>query len=1220
MRLTRRKFVSNSAICAAGVRLIPLLGSCPVDARPLGQGTGDSLEQLFVSPAEDAWPWAYWYSQNGNMTREAITADLESMHRVGIKGVLYMEVDIYLPAGPVRTLTPQWWELMDHAMSEATRLGMTLNFGNDGGWAGSGGPWITPELSMQVVVWSETMVEGPRTVSVQLAQPKSTLGYYNDIAVVAFPNPPGDDKRMMELSPRFTYGPDRKEFDFAKVVDGNPGTAVLLPVLPEGQGQYVNIDFPEPFTAQAVSIGLDALNNGMSVVTGAVQVSDDGTNYRTIREMSLYWPNCSVNFPRVSSRHYRILINPDKFSDWLLRVYADGIPLSELQLHASPRIEDIPGKAVYLRQGTYTSENDAVSGEPEFPEDTVIRIGRVLDISAKMGPNGALKWDVPPGRWTVLRLGHTSTGKTNHTAPKESTGLECDKLSKRAIEVHFDAFVGKLLHEQAAIGAKALKMTHVDSWEAGSQNWTSGFSEQFQARRGYHPIPYLPILTGRAIESGEHSERFLWDLRRTVADLLLENYAGRLREIAHEHGLTLSIEAYGAGPLDELAYAGQADVPMGEFWVGHDRLGEIFNNISNKAMASSAHVYGRPIVAAEAFTAYTVFAAWNDHPFQLKRLGDLAFTWGINRFVLSECMMQPWEGRKPGMTLGAWGTHFDRNNTWWEQSLPWNTYLARCQTLLQSGSFIADVAYLGSENAPYSGPWTKDLDPPLPPGYDYDFLPPEVLLNDAIVRDGRIILKSGMSYRLLVLQHGRTMTPKLLRQIKQLVNDGATVVGPSPVNSPSLSDFPHCDDEVRKLAKELWGECDGSSIRENRHGNGRVVWGRMLGDILLKLRTPPDFDCYETAIGEEIRFIHRSINGDDFYFVSSGVAEARTFLCTFRPGGKGKRPELWWPENGRIEPISVFTEDPTPVGATPAEMAIVNRVSIPINLDPYGSVFVVFRASAEPQTENIVSIQHNGAAIYAFTPVPILEYPFNTTNVKQTNEKQWIVEAIDEGTYNFVTAAGRLLNAKVPPLPTPISIEGPWELEFPKNLGAPNHATLDRLISWTEHPDSGVKYFSGTATYRNRFTLPKEMPDAGRRLYLDLGRVCVIAEVALNGKDLGILWKPPFIVDVTDAAVAGNNDLEIRVVNLWPNRLIGDEQLPDDCEWVTPLSVRDPFPKSWGLAIDHWPQWLLENKPRPSGRIAFTTWKHWSKNDPLFESGLLGPVRVVAKARVRLTS
>lgn len=1215
MGITRRKFVRDSALCAGGIKLIPLLSGSLLNAQSAERGTAEPLEKLFASPAEAAWPWTYWYGEDGNITREAITADLEAMHRVGIRGVLYMEVDLLIPKGPVRSLTPEWRELMQHALREADRLGMSWNMNNDGGWCGSGGPWITPELSMQVVVWSETTVEGPNSVSTMLAQPKTTQGYYNDIAVLAFPVPPGDSKRMADSSPKFTSGTDRKEFDYSKLMDGNPGSVTLVPRPPEGQLLYVNIDFPEPFTAQALSIAIDTWNSGEGYLAGGVQVSDDGINYRTIRELGIYWPNCSADFEKVSSRHYRVFIKPNP--PGLLGLSADGIALGEIELHEAPRIEDIPGKALYLRQGGYTTESDALSGQPEFPKDAIIRSEQILDISKHMDSNGLLKWDKPPGRWTVIRFGHTSTGKENHPAPKESMGLECDKLSKKAIEVQFDALVGKMLQDQAAIGAKAVKMTHVDSWEVGSQNWTLGFRSEFQEQRGYDPLPYLPILTGRPIESAEQSERFLWDLRRTIADLLLENYAGHLREIAHQHGLTLSIEAYGVGPLDELAFGGRADVPMGEFWLGTGRYADIFN-VCNKAMASSAHVYGRPIVAAEAFTSDSFYAKWNDHPFALKPLGDLAFTWGINWFVLSEFIMQPWGDRGPGMTLAGWGSHLNRSNTWWEQSLAWNTYLARCQTLLQGGTFVADVAYLGSENAPYSAPWTKDIDPPLPPGYDCDFLPPEVLLKDATVHDGRLTLTSGMSYRLLVLQPGRAMTPALLRKIKQLVNDGATVMGPRPVNSPSLSDFPRCDDEVRQLAEELWGECDGSSIKENRFGAGRVVWGRTLNDVLIKLGAPSDFDCNGAAIGEEIRFIHRRIDGDDVYFVASGIAEAKTFLCTFRADAKGKRPELWWPDSGRIEPISVFTESATPIGINPQGGVIASRISIPISFDPYGSVFVVFRSSTEPRAENIVSVQHNGAAVYGLAPV--LEYQFNAVNVKQSGDRRWIIEAADEGTYNFVTASGHSLKAVIPALPSPISIQGPWELQFPKNLGAPDHVTLDRLISWTEHTDPGVKYFSGTATYRNRFTLREEMVGSDRRLYLDLGQVCVIADVVLNGHNLGTLWKPPFMVDVTDTVTSGNNDLEIRIVNLWPNRLIGDEQLPEDCEWATPSTRNDPWPRSMGLLIGSWPQWLLENKPRTSGRVAFTTWKHWFKDDPLLESGLLGPVRIFAKARVRLTS
>jgi hypothetical protein len=1177
---SRREFLKNSAVWVMAVPALPDLSSGRALIQPVEEGGGQpqELERAFLEPPEGAWPWVYWFVSDGNLTREGITADFEAMHRVGIRGMLYMEVDQYVPKGTARFLSPQWRELIQHAVKEATRLGITVNMNNDGGWCGSGGPWITPELSMQVLVWSETPLEGPKRFTGTLPQPKTVENYYQDITVLAFPTPAGESVRMADRSPMLTYGADRKSFDAAKLTDGNPGTVALLPLSPAGQPQYLNIEFGEPFTAQALTVAMDTWN---SEIEAALEVSDDGQNFRTVRPFTLRWPVSSVNFQKVTARYYRVLLRPQ--GDWFFEAFAKGIPLGEVELHAGLRIEDIPGKAAYIR-------HDALPGEASLPPEVSVRRDQVVELTGKMDRNGQLDWDVPDGKWTVLRIGHTSTGKMNHPAPQESLGLECDKLSKKAIEVQFAGLLGKLLEDQAAIGGKALTMTHIDSWEVGSQNWTGGFREEFQKRHGYDLLPYLPILTGRAVESREVSERFLWDLRRTVADLLLENYAGHMREISHQHGLTLSIEAYGGGPLDEVAYAGRADVPMSEFWTGQ------VTETWNKEMASAAHVYGRPVVAAESFTAVPENARWQNHPYRLKPLGDLAFTQGINRFVFHRYSAQPWVDRKPGMTMGPWGIHYERTNTWFEQSRAWLTYLARCQSLLQRGQFVADVACLGSENAPNSFPVRESMDPAIPPGYDFDDLPPEVLLKQATVRDGRLVLESGMSYRILVLPPGRTMTPTLLRKIKELVAAGAAVAGPRPASSPSLADYPRCDNEVQQLAEELWGECDGVSITENRWGSGKVVWGRPLAEVLGELDTRPDFACHHVAVGEEIRYIHRSFEGDDLYFVASAVPEARRFLCTFRV--KGKRPELWWPDTGRTEKVAVYDERE---GST----------LIPLTLDPCGSVFVLFRAGAAPLAERMVSIRRKGVEISGLADKPAPETQLQHEPIALYPNSGagtgYRLEVTQPGTYELKTAAGRALRVQVSEVPNPIEIGGPWELEFPQGLGAPERVTLERLISWTDHPNPGVKYFSGTATYRRKFELPERMPARDSTLYLDLGCVYVIAQAELNGRDLGILWKPPFSVEVTDALHAGTNNLVVRVVNLWPNRLIGDDQLASDCEWV---------PEHWTQVLKRYPQWLLDNKPSPTGRIAFTTWKHWSKDDPLMESGLLGPVRIMARAKV----
>lgn len=1173
---------------------------------------GKTAEQAFLNPPDGAWPWVYWYSNNGNITREGITADLEAMHRVGIRGVIYMEVDQNVPKGPVRLLTPEWKEMMQHALKEATRLGITFNMNNDEGWAGSGGPWITPELSMQVVVWSETALHGGQRFKGALAQPKTVQGYYRDIAVLAFPTPPGEGVRMADCSPKLTCGADRRSFDGAgKLIDGNPGTVALLPPFPPGQPQYLNIEFAEPFTAQSLTVAVDVWDSGMSgALKAELQASEDGRAYRTIGENKLYWPVSSVNFPKVSASYYRLVITPaDLSGNTPFGVFSKGIPIGEVELHAGLRIEDIPGKAAYLRQDAWTDWQDEFLSEPVLPADMVVHRDQVMDLTGKMDHEGHLDWDVPPGKWTVLRFGHTSTGSENDPPPKEGLGLECDKLSKKAIEVQFAALVGKLLADQAAIGATSLTMTHIDSWECGSQNWTATLPEEFQKKYNYDLLPYLPILTGRGVESREVSERFLWDLRRLIADMVLENYAGHMREISHRHGLTLSIEGYGAGPLDEVAYGGRADVPMSEFWLGEER--SVFNR--NKEMASSAHAYQKPVVAAESFTSTPFNAKWQNHPFRLKPFGDLAYTQGISRFVLSMSAMQPWADRKPGMTVGPWGMHHDRNNTWWEQSRAWHAYLARCQALLQMGSFIADVAYLGTENAPNAFRNRETAEPATPPGYDFDVIPPQLLLQGATIQEGRLRLENGLSYRVLVLPPGRTMTPDLLRKIKELVSAGATVVGPRPVNSPSLADYPQCDHEVRQLADELWGEIDGVNISENRYGDGRVIWGRTLGEVLGELRMQPDLACLEATVGEEIRYIHRNIEGDEVYFVASGVPEARRFLCTFR--SRGKTPELWWPDTGRTEPVVVF-KGQQEEGAFITHSQQEEGTVIPLNLAPYGSVFVVFRADAGPQADHVISIRREGVEISGLTPKLIAESTlqdgFSTTEVKRGDGSGYVLETAHPGSYELKTARGRVLRGRAPALPDPWLVEGPWELEFPQGLGAPERVTLERLISWTEHPNPGVKYFSGTATYRLSLDVPARMLGKDRALYLDLGRVSVIAEPKLNGRDLGILWKPPFRVEVTDILHAGVNELAIRVVNLWPNRLIGDEQLPSDCEWEAPAISYT----GWGEALSRWPQWLLENKPSPTGRVTFTTWKHWTKDDALLESGLLGPVRILAAARI----
>ena len=1079
------------ATLATSVALALSFGACARAPKNV-----DTLKAGFVAPPPSARPWVYWFWLNSNITREGITADLEAMKRVGIGGVLIMEVDQGAPVGPASFMGPEWRALFMHAVAEAQRLGLEINMNDDAGWNGSGGPWITPEQSMQKIVWSESEVKGPALFEGPLAQPETVRGFYRDISVLAFP----------------------------------------------------------------------------------------------------------------------------KVGDY--------------------RIADIKGKAIFERREV------GPAAETEIPAAMIIAQDKIVDLSDKMGADGRLSWHVPAGTWTVLRVGHTSTGAENAPAPASGRGLECDKLSPEGIEAQFAGMMAKLAADAGPAAGKTLVTTHIDSWENGAQNWTGLMREEFRKRRGYDLLPFLPVVTGRVVGSLEISERFLWDLRQTVSELVIENYAGHMRELANKSGLRFSCEAYG-GPCDDITYGGRADEPMGEFWIG----GGAWETL--KEMASAAHSYGKPILGAESFTAGDR-ERWLQHPASIKSLGDRAFCEGVSRFVFHRYAMQPWLDYKPGMTMGPWGLHYERTNTWWELAGPWHEYLARCQYLLRQGRFVADVLYLRPEAAPQEYKWHERK------GYDYDDCTPEALVTRASVKDERVVLEGGMSYRVLVLPETPRMTPALLRKIGELAAGGATILGPvRPVKAPGLSDFPKCDDVVAKLAEEIWA-------------GGKIITGKTVEEALEGKGVGKDFDA-----PPGIRWIHRSVEGAgpsvpaEVYFVASNSPQAREATCTFRVAGL--KPEFWRPEDGTIEPVAVYEQTG-------------GMTRIPIAFEPSGAVFVVFRedaAGADPVTSVTVdgqpvtpapaaqAIARVVKAVYgvpgdakrtrdvtarlqaildsgefevgvsrlaagddpAYGVVKTLdvEYRANGTTydviakdpetitfpmtpsaaalarVRAVGPQRLFVETEKAGAVELKTAAGKVIKVDVRDIPGPVAITGPWDLRFPPNWGAPAQVTLDKLVSWSEHADPGVKHFSGTATYYKTFSVPAGMLGKDSRIYLDLGKVQVMAQVGLNGKDLGLLWKPPYRVEITDALKAGDNNVEIRVTNLWVNRMIGDEDLPED-------SDRNP-----DGTLKAWPQWVLDGKPSPTGRFTFTSWRLWKRGEPLVDSGLLGPVtlRVAAVAQAR---
>jgi hypothetical protein len=634
-------------------------------------------------------------------------------------------------------------------------------------------------------------------------------------------------------------------------------------------------------------------------------------------------------------------------------------------------------------------------------------------------------------------------------------------MSKADIEKHFDAFVGKILNKIPEAERKSFKYVVADSYETGSENWTDGLTEIFKQQYGYNPLPWMPVLTGRIVSSADESNRFLWDLRRLVADLIAYNYVGGLREVSNKHGLKLWLENYGhwGYPSEFLTYGGQADEVSGEFWAEGD-LGKI----ELKDASSAAHIYGKNNVWAESFTAGG--NEFGRYPALLKKRGDWSFTEGINSTLLHVYISQPYEEQQPG--VNAWfGTEFNRLNTWFSSSKGFIDYVRRCNFMLQQGKPVADVAYFIGEDAPLM---TGNCDPALPRGYSYDYINAEVIENRLSVKDGKLMLPDGMSYRILVLPKLETIRPELLKKISGLVKDGAVVLGPSPVKSPSLQNYPQADNEVKSLAKELWGNVDGDKVKFKKFGEGMVIMGMDMQSALNMLKVIPDININKS---DSVLCIHRKLTDSDIYFLTNQSDKTLDINPVFRVTGKA--PELWDAVTGEIRKLPVYVQQE-------------GSISVQLKMLPSQSWFVVFSPKSTKE---------------------IFNKPSNFPEEKPV-----------------------------------MSITGPWQVTFdPAMRGPANPVVFDSLVDWAKRPEKEIRYYSGKAVYKTSFTIDKL--NIRENIYLNLSKVGCVAEVKLNGKNVGNIWTIPWSADITNAIKAGKNELEIEVANTWVNRLIGDKNLPE---------------------------------------------------------------------------
>jgi hypothetical protein len=1179
-----------------------------------GASVADPLAAGFTNPPQEVRPQTFWHWMNGNVTRDGITRDLEAMAQVGVSGVMIFDGGDYLPAGPANYLEPHWRDLMTHAIKEGNRLGIEVGIHNAPGWSSSGGPWVKPEMSMQKLAWSELSVTGPGPVAVDLPRPESTLGFYRDAFVIAFPAPAADAPRV-----------------------------------PDWQTK----------------------SNFRYRVTGQIAVP------------------------------------------------------------------------------------------AEIPAAAALDPAKIIDLSSRLRGD-RLEWDVPPGTWKVLRIGHTSTGKHNVAASAAGRGLEIDKFNAATAEFHFEHVIDRVAADAKAAGVKGLSFVTIDSYEAGMQNWTADFPAEFKRRAGYEITRYLPALFGFYVGDAGITERFLFDFRRVQADLMAENYYGRMHQLVRDRGLRFYVEGYGSGNFDELRVAALADVPVTEFWTRTPWT----PNRAVKMVTSAAHVYGKPVIGAEAFTGEFKTSRWLEYPYALKILGDDMSAAGVNQFVFHSYVHQPHPTAAPALTLGPYGFGFARTNTWFAQARPWLDTVSRTHFLLRQGTYVADVLYYTGERSPDQ---SSMIQPVLPPGYTYDLVNTDVLLSRINVQDGDYVLPEGGRYKLLVLPPDlKAMRPALVRKLREFVAAGATLVGPMPQFSPTLAGYPESEQTMLREARELWA-------------HKRVLAQAGIAEALRTRGAQPDVTWQGREPDASLSWQHRKLADGDLFFLGNRQRRVEEVVVSFR-GMAGKQPEIWRTETGERAEDAIFDHEG-------------NRARVPMRLEPGESVFVLFRRKAANTTQTLhkdgqpllstqlrstprdvpardftmsiwvkpdtdlrvmpkegttgrvdevgkfyaipadpgdrrfgpgratagLAVGRNGifvveraletspavlvwpkpvsgwthvAVVYRAgrpqlfvngelvreglvsgkivhsgigSPPPPVDYPWYFPAIESMARGARLPVPPSRGQVyffegNFVPPAefNRALSpdelkaiaaAGIPApslpvateirqeeggtralawetgaysldagpesrvvVPAPVSLTGPWHVAFQPDRGAPASIDLNALQSLHLHPDPGVKYFAGTATYSRSIDIPADWLATDRRVVLDLGRVEVIAEVFVNGRSAGATWKEPYRLDITEVVQRGTNRLEVRVATLWPNRLIGDEQLPAENDYgLRDEQGNDPH------GIVKLPEWFKEGRPKPpGGRVGFTAWNFYDKNEPLIASGLLGPVRILNPVRVDL--
>lgn len=1085
----------------------------------------NNLEIQFKTPPNSARPQTWMHALNGNMSKAGLTKDLEALAEVGVGGVLLFNIAYGIPSGNITYNSPEHIEMLTHAAKESERLGLSFGVHNCDGWSASGGPWVLPEQSMKMVVHSETIVKGGKELSLQLAQPTVRKDYYKDIAVLAYPS---FKSELSDATNKPSITSSDKELDLNIISDAKINDFTTLHGSRE-QPASILYQYPKPFQLRSLSISTNSRRPAMKIF-----VSNDG---KTFREIEAPYKR------RPGKKEFDLTRIYDGITTKYIKITtpAKKVGIYEIGLSSTQFIVDQLG-----RKSMSKTEVNKLQPIGTPAKGMVIDPSKIINLTKDTDETGKLTTTLPEGDWTVMRFGYTSTGAFNNPATASGRGLEVDKYHKSSVKVHYDAFTKRVVEASKPVAPHAMQYVEIDSYEMGGQNWTFDYDEIFTNRFGYDLIPFLPLYAGRFVESEASSEAVTYDIRKLNSELMVENYFGYFTELSHKDGIKTYIEPYGNGPMDNIATGGKADIPMGEFWTTNPKDPNELPPTIVSAAVTSGHLYGKNIVSAESFTAPSKLN-WKGHPATNKKSGDRIWTLGINEFMFHRFAHQPNTHVTPGMTMGPWGSHFDRTNTWWNNAgKSWFTYMARGQYLLRQGNPVYEFLVFPGDASP-----NPNFDPKLPSQIKYLTTNREALVNRVTVKNGILQLPEGITFKALILGNIQKIELPTLRRLKTLSDQGATLIGEKPQSIAAYKITTAQEEEFKTLIADIWSKPNTYKMLD---------WDK----VLPELKVSADF----TVQGKDTyNFMHRKTATEDIYFFYNEDDKEKVFECTFNV--KGKVPELWNAMTGEITKLVQYT-------------SANGKTNVPIFLKNLESTFVVFR-----------------------TPVNTMP----TVNAKPSEHIQYFLDADDKikaevalnGRYPATVSNGNTFSLTVDDIPAPVVIDGEWQVQFRKEDGYEATHNFSALTDWKDHENTNIKHYSGTATYTKTFKINKKRLKKDSKLYLDLGKVSVVARVILNGKDLGVSWVTPYEIDITEAARSGKNELKIELTNLWTNRLIGDELLPDT--------------SGYEKSAKRMPEWYLKNEPAPkSKRHTFTVFNFYKskKSKTLLSSGLLGPVKLRA--------